>query len=289
MAKPFSSIDPVSMGLSLLSGFFGGKQKLSPEQQFQMKIAQDMQRFGKSAPLSDPGERAGLANQRAMLGEQQRNQEQGLYSMLSPDVTTAPADMAQSIAAQQTSQQMALQSQSMMQALQDRRQALMQAAGIAQGVGPRQNVGGGLAPMLGQMAQMYTQYQAARQGQTHYQQYLDALTGKTARSGGIAGPMNPSGNVAPWMQQPGYQAPGGTGGPFRPPSATPPSTVQGMAVSRGMPTQNQGNNIPMQPPQGSGYGIPSNNSMATLQSPDLFSKLQPQQFGFPQLLGSGVR
>ena len=255
----------------LLGGLFGGKQKLSPEARFQMNIAHDLQRFSKSAPMSDPGERAAFANQRAQLGEQQRNQEQGLYSQLSPNITGAPADMAQSIAAQQTSQQMALQAQSMMDALQQRRQALMQAAGVAQGVGPRQEQGGGLAPMLGQMAQMYTQYQAARQGQTQYQQFLDALTGKTARSGGaINPPSGPAGfmgmNQAPQSSIQSAVAP-----------STPPGMqgTSGMGMSRGgMAPGNMGNNVPMQPPMGAGYGIPSNNSTLPSNSPDLFSQLQ---------------
>lgn len=157
MASPFL----IQAGLGLLGGLFGGRARLSPEQRFQMQIARDIARFARSAPLADPLEQAALAQQRAMLGEQQRAFREALFAQMPTGVTTAPADVATGLAAQEISQRMALDAQALLDALQQRRAALVQAAGVAQGVGPRQQEPG-LGQTLQELAQQYAAFHTRR-------------------------------------------------------------------------------------------------------------------------------
>lgn len=283
----------VQAGVGLLGGLLGGRQgELSPEQKFQMGIARDMRAYGKSAPGSDPGERMALANNQAQLGELLNQQRQGLYSQMPANVTTAPMDMAQSIAANEMSQRMALNAQAMMDALQNRRQALMNAAGIAQGVGPRQQTNN-LGQTLGGLAQSYAAYQEARQGQQNWQDMLAAIRGGQ-QQGATAGIAGTQGVAPPSMPS----IPGSFMGQMnsalqlnKPSSTQPlaPPSGQLFNPALGMARSQQGNDIPMQPPMGAGYGNPTPNNNTMLNTPDLFSRLKSVNFGFAGLDQSGVR
>lgn len=167
---------PIALGLSALSGLagaFGGGPKLPPElralYRIQKRAAQGLQQFSRSVPLSDPLERAALAQQHGMLGEQQRAQRDQLYTAQSPFATTSPGDFLRNLTSQQIGQQSALDSQHLLAALQARRNALLQSAQVAQGaVGAasqqQQGSGDALAALLGQLAQQYTYRQTLNRG-----------------------------------------------------------------------------------------------------------------------------
>ena len=264
---------------AILGGLFGNKQKLSPEQQFQTGIAKDLGKYGRSAPLSDPGEQMALAQQNALLGEQQRQQRGSLYSQLPTNVTGAPADFAMGLGAQEVSQRSALNAQALLDAMQQRRQALIQAAGVMQGVGPRQQQEG-IGNMFGQAAQAYSAYHTAKQGRQDYQQYLDMFRNRPATTQGGVGPqLRP-----PTMELPGIGNYGGQGGPLK--SAMSAAFNPQLGMSGG----NQGQNVPGQLPIGAGAGIPSANSKPTKNNLGLQSSYNPNnEWMFPQLLQSGVR
>lgn len=282
----------VQAAAGVLGGLLGGGQgRLSPEQQFQMGIARDFRRFGKSAPGSDPGEQAALANNQAMLGQQMNQVRQGLYSQMPANVVTSPADMTQSIASNEMAQRMALNAQAMMQAMEARRQAMMQAAGIAQGIGPRQQPNN-IGQMLGGLAQTYTAYQGARQGQQNWQDMLAAIRGAQTQGvqtppSGMSPPMIGAGSLA---QTPGIQGMGPN-----PPmlGSRQPLAPQGGAnfnPAMGMPRPNGGSGVPMMPPPDAGYGNPTQNWNAPQNTLDLYSNFKGgRPFGFPGLNQSGVR
>jgi hypothetical protein len=262
-------------GAALLGGLFGGKQKLSPEQKFQMGIAKDLRKFSKSVPLSDAGEQMGLAQQHALLGQQQQSLRQNLYNQQPGNVTTSPADFAMGIGAQEVSQRVALDSQALMDAFLKRREAMLQAAQVAQGVGPRQQEPG-IGGMLGNLAQQYSAYHTARQGQQQYQQYLDILK-QRGGTGGIAGPQNPQirGFQGSLGQMSGRDLTGTLQMPGQPPSRPDLfNPVNNLGGGTGQPRPNGGNGIPMQPPPGSGFGIPSQNYNPAQNTLDLFSRFQ---------------
>ena len=169
-------MDPISLGLtgvSALASAFGGGQKIPPElaalYRLQRRAARKLQDFSGSAPLSSPDERLALAQQRAMLGEQQRNQRDMLYGAQSPFVQTSPGDFLRNLTSQQVGQQSAVDSQHLLAALQARRQALLQSAQVAQGaVGAAQPQGGGMGDafsgLLGQLAQQYAYRNTLKRG-----------------------------------------------------------------------------------------------------------------------------
>ena len=155
----------------LISGFMG-QGRLPREQRDLLRIAkgsaQRLQSYGTGVPGSAPDELAALAQQRALLGEDQLRNQQQLYGALSPlqggVANPNLGDMLQSLMSQNTAQRMAVDSQHLMNAIGNRRQALQQAAGIAQGsAGLAQEQGGGSAfpQLFGQLSQALA-YQQAR-------------------------------------------------------------------------------------------------------------------------------
>lgn len=156
MAFPWQAL------LGIAGGFLGPKQKLSPEQKFQMQIANELRDYSRSAPISDPGERAALSQQQGMLGEQLRQSRDQAYGAYTQANQGNVGDMMTNLGNQQTGFRMALDAQHLMAAMQSRNQARTQAAGVAQGVGQRQETGGGMAEMFGKLAQL-TSYNRARQ------------------------------------------------------------------------------------------------------------------------------
>lgn len=166
---------PVSLALQAAGGLasaFGGGQRIPPElaalYRLQKRAAKRLQDFSGSVPLSDPLERAALAQQRAGLGEMQRSQRDQLYAAQNPFAQTSPGDFLRNLTTQQVGQQSALDSQHLFNALQARRGALLQSAQVAQGAqGAAQPQGGGgfeLAGLLGQLAERYSYRDAMRRG-----------------------------------------------------------------------------------------------------------------------------
>jgi len=243
---------------AILGGLFGGRQKLSPEQKFNMNIAKQLRTFAGSAPMSDPLERMMLAQQKGMLGQEQLQ----AFQMMQPgaggqyftgDAAAQMAGMQSNFVAQRS----ALDAQALMDALQQRRQALLQAADVAHGVGPRQEQGGGMGQMLGNLAQLYTQYQMSRQKppqQATGTPYMGTM-------------VTPPAGQGPW---------GGMQPPF--------PNAGGMNTASTMSGPNTGQNVPMQAPQGAGYGIPTGNQTWQPNTLNLNSTFGPPQspYGMPQ-------
>lgn len=167
---------PVALALTAASGLasaFGGGPRLPPEMKalyrLQKRAASRLQQFSGSIPLSDPAERAALAQSRGSLGELQRNQQAQLYGAQSGQFAqTSPGDFLRGLTSMQVGQQGALDTQHLLAALQARRQALLQSAQVAQGAtgaaGAYQASGGDqLSGLLGQLAQIYA-YQSGTAG-----------------------------------------------------------------------------------------------------------------------------
>ena len=122
----------------MLGGIFGKKKQpkipseLKRLYDFQARAAEDLGRFARSAPLSDRLEQTQLANDRGQLGQQQAQQRDQLYSLYNPQTMRGSApNLLTNVQNQQTGQGMALNAQHLALALQNRRQALLQASGIA--------------------------------------------------------------------------------------------------------------------------------------------------------------
>lgn len=131
-------MDPtLLLGLaSAASGFM--HPKMSKDQRDLLRIskgaASRLYGYGTGVPGSAPDEAAALAQDRAMLGEQQLQQRNQLLGALgaNPQLGQLP-DFLTNVSSLQAAQQMALGSQHLLNSLAMRRQALGQAAGIAQG------------------------------------------------------------------------------------------------------------------------------------------------------------
>ena len=153
-----------------LASAFGGGGGQSKEQKrlfrFQEGIANQMRNWGQGVPGSDPQEMAALASQRALLGEQQRQDRQGLMSMLDMNQLGGSApDALTNLTSQQTGQQSALTAQNLLQALSNRKAALGQAAqiaGSAYGMAPQGTEMGGLGQSLGNLTQMLAYMRALK-------------------------------------------------------------------------------------------------------------------------------
>jgi hypothetical protein len=128
----------IGAGLGLLGGFLGGRRKpkipreLRNVYKFQMSLADQQRRFAQSTPLSTPEEQNYLGQARGELGEQLTNQREQLGSLYNPLTmgNNAPNQL-QNLGNQQIGAQMNLQGQALLNAYQQRRQALSQASGMA--------------------------------------------------------------------------------------------------------------------------------------------------------------
>ena len=191
----------------LLGGFLGGGPKMPKAQRellaFQQQIAQQLARYGNSIPGSDPGEAAALAQLHGLLGEQQRSQrDQYGAAAFSPGAGLPPsavADLLANLSNAQVAQQQSLDSESMMNFLAQRRQALLQASGVGSAAGkflPPETPGLDLAGTLGPLAQQYGYNKAYN---SRYRQP------KPGSSGGYITPLKKT----PGSYVPGYQGPMG--------------------------------------------------------------------------------
>lgn len=178
----------VQLGAAVLGGLFAPKPKYDENQKMMMGVAHQFQNFGNSAPFSDPQEASALAQQRGLLGEEQRNQQQQLLSMFNPNqLGGSLGDFAKNYSSDQMMQRSMLDAQALMNSLQQRRQSLLQASNIAGGIGPRQqqpqtDLGQG----LGQLAGTYAQYQGQQQGNQDIMKLLRMFQQAQQQGGGGA-------------------------------------------------------------------------------------------------------
>lgn len=191
---------------ALAGGILGGisgaynKPKLPRElknlYKFQYGLADQQRRFAQSAPLSDPAEQAGYAQARGQLGQQlsdQRSELNSLYNPLNDRGNFQPALANQQN--QQVGSMMNLQAQHLLAALQQRRQALVSASGIAANAagaiqnGYQQQPQVDLAGAFGDLARVYSSSQALKQQRAQEQQqqlnqsYPSYLQGQMQQNG----------------------------------------------------------------------------------------------------------
>lgn len=168
------AIDPMT-ALTLVSGltsaFGGGSQiprELRPFLRMQTDIANRLYQQGTGIPLSDPGERAALASQRALLGQQQNQQQGHLMAAYGANPGAFnTGDFLSNLSNQQTGQQMALSAAHLFQSLQNRRNALLQASQVGQQAAGLAGTAqpSPLPQLLGNLAQTYAFSQAMRRPQ----------------------------------------------------------------------------------------------------------------------------
>lgn len=224
----------------LLGGIFGKKKKpkvpteLKRLYDVQFSMADQLRRFAQSPAMSDRLEQTQLADARARLGEQQSVERNQVYSLYNPQQgTNAGPNLLTNIYNQQQGQQMALNAQHMLAALQNRRQALVQASGIganaANAVSYQQEPSVDLAGAFGSLAQAIAQNRGMNQARAARQQAeQDANTQKIREAtgtGGVgenqhAGPDNQTEEWNPTAAigsvDTGGGAPGGSVGGFNP-------------------------------------------------------------------------
>lgn len=153
----------------ILGGLFGSGPSISPEQRrlfnFQMRSAKDLRSYAQGIPGSDPQELQLLAQQRGLLGQQQRATMEGLFANMGGMGSPAPMDLLQNLATQFQGQQSAAAGGLFNQFFQNRRNALLQAAQIAAGAMPSaqpNQQGMDFGPVLGQIGQNWAYQQGLR-------------------------------------------------------------------------------------------------------------------------------
>lgn len=290
-------------GVDFLAGLLGGAPREDPltrqNRQLQSNVAQQMYRYGTGVPGSDPGETAALAQDRGALGAAQRQQQQQLYGGWNPmQGTNGLADMMRNLANNQVGQQMSLQESHMINALSQRRQALMDAANVAgraANTGPQYQPQSDLPQVLGQVAQMIAKQRAMSQGQ--------GQGGVPGAPGGSSGGGAGSGVVLGGNGVPGYtpQYPGNfpqpQGGGLTPPGAPAapdflgalpnPLYLQGNATTQGVGPGSQPANAAagqVAPPAAANAPFGSNTPANQVRQSGLY-------FGVPGMLqaGTGLR
>lgn len=153
---------PWAAAAGLVGGLFGGNEAELPDEvkrllRLQQRIARDLYKFSKTAPGTAPGELAMLAQARGLMGEQFSQQREQLGALSGPELEGAGTDRYARFLEGQQGALGNLTSQFFMGAQQDRRQAAMQAAGIAgqaagTASGAYQAPQGGFAQLLGQLS-----------------------------------------------------------------------------------------------------------------------------------------
>lgn len=219
---------PITLGAvlpyatSLLGGMFGKGPKMTQEQKMLQQIAKQLQSFAGSVPMGDPQEQAALSQAQGLLGQQQRQGQEALFAAMSPmsGGFGNAADAMRNLQSDQTAQRMALQAQAMQDALGARRQALMQAANVAQGVGPPQQPGQNFSQLFGTLAELMARNKAS----------VSSTGGgapNTAKPGGLGAPISPQLAMAlRRLQMGGGAAPGAA------PAAAAPAGAPALGMSR---------------------------------------------------------
>jgi hypothetical protein len=260
------------MTMSLLAGgissLFGPKPKLTAGQKIQLDIARRMQQMGNAAPMSNADELAGLAQQRAMLGNEQSQATGQILGAMPAYARTNTVDMEKNLASSQAGERGALDMQAIAESIARNRQALLSAGQMAGSVGaPGQMRENGIPQLMGQLAQTYFQQQAMKQANAQNNGRVPA--GGGGGSGQVAQVGGPS--WFPGMPQPGVQTIPTAGAPKAPAVSTgPQSGMSGMlgafgqmlggnplaqwGVSNSQQQDYLTNNYPSAPPAADNFG-----------------------------------
>lgn len=160
----------LQFGAPLIAGLLGG-DGMTKEQRAAYKMqkaaADQMYRYSQGVPGSDPQEMAALAQNQAQLGEQQLGQQRQMQGalQLGQQGSGSLQDFMMNMSSQQTAQRMNLSSEHMFNALAQRKQSLLQAAGLAgqaaQTAQARQQ--NGMGQMLGQLGETMAYADAQKQ------------------------------------------------------------------------------------------------------------------------------
>lgn len=220
------------IGVPLVSGLLGGlltkKPKYTPMQRMQMDIAKQFQTMGNAVPLSNPDELSGLAQQRALLGNEQQQATGQTQGAMPAYARTSQPDMMANLASSQAGERGALDMQAIAESIARNRQALLSAGQMAGSVGAPGTPGSGegIPALMGQLASTYAQQQALKAANAN------------SGGGGIAGGWGSGGQPASGIHQ-AYNPVGGMNGVFSGPaqssmpvfgqSVAPPQTP-GMAA-----------------------------------------------------------
>lgn len=201
-----------SLGLGLLGGFLGGGPQLPPElkklYRFQSSIADQLRRYSQGVPMSDPGEQAALAQQRAFLGAEQNNAKNTLFAGLPTQARATAggqADQLGTLASRQVSQNMALDTNHFLASLANRKNALLQAsqvgtAALGAAGAQRYDLGAGLPEMFGNLAQVMSYAHERNKGAPNNNTGGQPQTAPPGTSFSGFGPV-------PTSYTPGYQMP----------------------------------------------------------------------------------
>lgn len=172
----------VSAGSSILGGLVGGPSMPAGQRnllRLQHRAAREMGEYARGVPGSDPGERAALASQRGLLGQQQRAAMGNMFGNLGASGAVSDQDMLANLMTQFQGQQSALTGAHWQNMLNARRNALVQSAQMAAGAVPasqmQQQQGPDLGAILGQLGQAYAFRQSMRQ-QPQLQQAQPGVT-----------------------------------------------------------------------------------------------------------------
>jgi hypothetical protein len=148
---------------SVVAGLFGGRrQRYSPTQQLQLRQAQWLEQFAGGVPGSSPQEQAALAQARGSLGQSQQQQREALYAAQPNFAQGNTGDMMTNIGLHQTGQMMSLDIAHLINSLNARQQARLDAAAVAQGVGPREQEQSQVGEALSGLAYQVGQQRALR-------------------------------------------------------------------------------------------------------------------------------
>lgn len=169
----------IGPALSVAAGFAGQRKKKLPSEvrriyNFQYSLADQLRRQAQSTPLSQNYERQSLAQARGELGQQQMAQREQLFSGYNPDTMgQSRNDLELSLTNEQIGQNLSLESQHYLNALQYRRGLYQDAARTAAGATPTAASYGagteqenGLNQMLGALSKGWSTYQASQQAKT---------------------------------------------------------------------------------------------------------------------------
>lgn len=203
------AFDPLSLGLSVVGGLFGSNRpRYDPSQKLQMDVARQLQQYAAGVPGSDPGEMAALAEMRARLGQQQAGQRNQLLAAMPQFAQGATGDMLTNLGVQQQGAMMSLDLAHMADAMNRRKQALLDSASVARGVGPQQREPNGVAQGLAGLAYQLGQSKANKRPRAQgTQDDGTAGTGALTLPGTAEGenPFIPEG-----IRPPSYPTAGGT-------------------------------------------------------------------------------
>lgn len=132
--------------------------------QNQMGVMKQLRGYANGVPGSDPMEAAQFANSRAQLGQQQNGQRDQMNAMFNRNQGMGNlGDMQANMNSNFQAQQMRLNAEQMLGAMQNRRSALLQSAQVGQTVPNLAVPSNGLPEVFGSLAQTWAHQQALNQ------------------------------------------------------------------------------------------------------------------------------